>query len=224
MNEIKSYDISNLWTQEKIIIEDGDEIIDRPEPLGYIGENYYRFYIHFISAIQNKDNSFQYFIYGKTKLKTNICSFQGTVTIVDSRVYKVPDAPGFKQGFIIGEYEFYEDNKQNGSGKLYGKCICNFIIDKSNNLRYDALMAVADGFSNNEFSGFWQSYTSKDIKKCNWGDFRIPDSRNLDGGAGEFVVSDKYVHNGWDNYVTAYQCTNPDAEKARKIEEQAWWK
>jgi hypothetical protein len=36
--------------------------------LGFIGENYQRFHIHFISIIQNPLNPYEYFAYGKTKV------------------------------------------------------------------------------------------------------------------------------------------------------------
>ncbi len=63
-SEIKIYDISDLWTIKEINYEfEGDTtIIERSEPLGYIGDDYQRFYIHFISAIQNPKNTLEYFI------------------------------------------------------------------------------------------------------------------------------------------------------------------
>ena len=223
---LKQYDICGLWNQDKIIVEDGNETYDRPEPLGYFGDDYYRFYIHFISVIQNKDNPYQYFVYGKTRLKKNICAFQGTITVTESKLFRDSDAPGFKQGYIMARFDFYEDSGQKGSGKLYGTCLTNFIIDKDNKLRYDALMAVADGFSNNAFKGRWQAYQSKENKKCNWGDFRIPESEKLDGGAGAFMPSKEYIQNGWENYEKVMTGTSesPEAKKAFENENQKWWK
>lgn len=46
--KIRQYDISDLLTLDKFQVEDDTIIVDRPEPLGFIGENYQRFYIHFI--------------------------------------------------------------------------------------------------------------------------------------------------------------------------------
>ena len=71
LTEITKYDISHLWTLNKFQAENDTIIVERQEPLGYIGENYQRFYIHFVSAIQNPTEKLKYFIYGKTKVKEN---------------------------------------------------------------------------------------------------------------------------------------------------------
>lgn len=96
-----------MWTLDKFQIENDTTTVDRLEPLGFIGENFQRFQIHFISAIKNPDNKLQYFIYGKTKVKENICSFQGTITVTESRTYDIGDIPTLKQGFVKGQYEFF---------------------------------------------------------------------------------------------------------------------
>jgi hypothetical protein len=62
---------------------------------------------------------------------------------------------------------------------------------------------------------------------CNWGDYRIPDSGDLDNGAAEFCVNPKYQKNGWENFVAAHESNStesPEYKKARMIEEQKWWK
>ncbi|MDI3544705.1 MAG: hypothetical protein PWP68_122 [Rikenellaceae bacterium] len=153
--EIKKYDISDLWTLDQFQIENDTITVDRPEPLGYIGENFQRFQIHFISAIKNAENELQYFIYGKTKVKENICTFQGTININESRIYDEGDIPTLKQGFVKGQYEFFEDPDQKGAGILKGNFQTNFYINEKGEIKYDALMFVADGFENNQFEGTW---------------------------------------------------------------------
>ena len=71
-NEIAKHDISELLTLKKFRTEFENDTswIERMEPLGYIGENYQRFYIHFTSVIQNPKNKSEYFVYGKTRVKT----------------------------------------------------------------------------------------------------------------------------------------------------------
>lgn len=93
--KIKKYDLSKLWTLNRFQIENDTVSIERKAPLGFIGENYQRFQIHFISAIKNPNNQLEYFIYGKTKVKENICNFQGIITIIESRTYDVGDYPTF---------------------------------------------------------------------------------------------------------------------------------
>ena len=226
LSGIKNYDISNLWIIKEINYEfEGDTtIIKRAEPLGYIGDNYQRFRIHFISAIQNPTNTLEYFIYGKTRVKTNICPFQGLIKIKEAKVY-VNSYTDTKQGFVIGEYNFFEDSNHRGAGILKGTFQTNFYIDNSGRIRYDALEFISDGFENNQFEGSWTSYKSKDSKKCNWGDFRIPDSQELDCGAGEFGIVEKYQANGWESYLSATGIKVGDLtfEKAREIENEKWW-
>jgi len=226
LTEITKYDISDLWTLTKFQAENDTIIVERQEPLGYIGDNYQRFYIHFISAIQNPTNKLEYLIYGKTKVKENICSFQGRLTIKEAKTYITREPfHELKQGFVAGTYEFYEDAKLKRTGKLNGNFSTDFYIDEKGKLKYDALLFVADGFDNNQFEGKWTSYKTGEMKKCNWGDYRIPDSKALDCGAGEFSVDDKYAANGWISFKLA-EGMSPDKmdTKSAKIEEnRKWW-
>ncbi|MEO5942436.1 MAG: hypothetical protein ABIP30_10010 [Ferruginibacter sp.] len=201
--QIKSYDLSTIINADSLLAEDregGKDITKRAEILGFIGGNYQRFYIHFISVIQNPKNKYEYLVSGKTKVKETVCSFQGTITIKEAIVYKSADIPSYKQGFINSEVILFEDKKQSSTGFIKGKLKSKFLIDNTGQFRYDALMFVADSFSNNEFVGSWTSYKTNVSKKCNWGDYRIPDCGDLDIGAGEFSVNEKYVKNGWLNY------------------------
>lgn len=227
MTEISKYDISDLWTLKKFRTEfEGDTSwIERMEPLGYIGENYQRFYIHFTSVIQNPNNTLEYFVYGKTRVKTNICSFQGLIMINDSKTYNDNQLLSLKQGFVHGAYEFYEDKDKKGAGILKGKFRTDFYVDKNGKIKYNSLMFIADGFKNNQFEGTWTDYKLNDFKKCNWGDYRIPDSKNLDCGAGELGVSEKYVSNGWIGYMISNGASpdRMDVEGAKKTEKEKWW-
>lgn len=224
-NQIKNYDVSNLWVADKIQIELDTNLVDRIEPIGYIGDNYQRFYIHYISGIQNPTNKHQYLLFGKTRVKNNVCDFQGKILITESRTYNQSDVPGYKQGYIKGTYEFFEDSKQKGTGVLQGTFTSHFFIDNNNLLKYDALMFGADGFNNNQFKGMWTSYKTGNSKKCNWGDGRIPDSDGLDLGAGEFGPAEKYLKYGWENYSLAwgYSPNKPEVQEARKKENEKWW-
>lgn len=224
LDKVSNHDFSNLWTLTEFTDNDKDRII-RQEPLGYIGENYQRFFIHFISAIQNPKNKLEYFIYGKTKVKDNICSFQGIVKITQAKTYNKRDVQSVKQGFIKGQYEFFEDGDKNGTGILKGVFQTDFYVDEKGKLQYDAMSFISDEYCNNQFEGTWTSYKSGQSKKCNWGDFRIPDSGDLDVGAGEFGPAQKYEENGWKNYYLAvvYSPDKPEAQEAKKKENEKWW-
>jgi hypothetical protein len=225
--QIKKCDLSKIWCNDSIRIEAGTEKIKFPEPFGFIGNNYQRFYIHFISVERSKENPLEYKVTGKTKVKMNICDFQGTIKITEAKLLKESDNPNFKQGFVKCQVKLMEDSLQNGTGYFSGILETDFIIDKSNNIRYDALMWMADGFCNNQFVGNWCSYKTKVKKKCNWGDFRIPECGDLDQGACEFIVLEKYLKFGWETYNKAWfvgDQNSLESIEARKIENNEWWK
>jgi hypothetical protein len=220
---IKNYDLSKLWHADSIQVEGDGNKISFPEPLGYIGDNYQRFYIHYITVSKRKESPYQYKIYGKTKVKDNICSFNGTITIKKAMLYKESDDPRYKQGSVICEVIFYEDSTHASSGVIKGTLTSDFSLDKTGKLHYDALMP-GDGYDNNQCKATWTSYKTGKSKKCNWGDFRMPDSKDLDSGAGDVSINQKYVKNGWETFVAAYNADNDDtAKKAQQIEEAKWW-
>lgn len=228
-DQIKNYDLSTVLIADSFLAEDkedGKEIIKRAEILGFIGDDYQRLFIHFISAIQNPTNPYEYLVYGKTMVKETVCAFQGTITVKQARIYKSGDIPTYKQGYAVCDVIFYEDKKQLSTGFFKGKLNSNFIIDNKGQFRYDAIMFVADGFSNNQFEGSWTSYKTKTTKKCNWGDYRIPNCGDLDIGAGEFSVNERYVKNGWLSYLLENRVPN-GAVVNPKVDQRAvnkkWW-
>ena len=214
--EIISHDISNLLTLTEFNYSISNELVKRTEPLGYIGENYQRFYIHFISVIKNINTSTKYYVYGKSKVKNNTCEFQGVLTVDNAILFPDFEFPTIEQGVVNGKYKFYENSNQNGSGIFEGMFQTDFYIDKQGEIKYDALMFSADIFYNNMFKGTWTSYKTGKSKKCNWGDYRIPESGDLDIGAGEFGPNSEYSKFGWENYINAYYygSNKPKAKKA----------
>lgn len=221
---IKNYDLSKLWHADSLQAEgDGDKILF-PEPLGYIGDKYQRFYIHYISVTKSKDNPYQYNVYGKTKVKDNISSFSGTITITKAIQYKESDDPKYREGSVICNVIFYEDSTQASSGFIKGKLTTDFYLDKKGKIYYDALMLVADSYSNNQCTANWTSYKTGSSKKCNWGDFRIPDSKELDSGVGDVAISQKFINNGWQTFVATYSADETKAKKALQVENLKWWK
>lgn len=228
-DKIKNYDLSTILTADSFLAEDnedGKEKIKRAEILGFIGDDYQRFFIHFVSVIQNPTNPYEYFVYGKSKVKETICSFQGIITMKQAKTYINGDIPTYKQGFANCDVILYEDKKQSSTGFIKGVLKSYFIIDNRGQFRYDGLSFVADGFSNNQFIGSWTSYKTNVSKKCNWGDYRIPESGDLDIGAGEFSVNEKYVKNGWLSYMLENMAPNgaivkPSVDK--NGDNKKWW-
>lgn len=224
--EIKKYDLSTILTADSIVAEDGDspkDVVKRAEPIGYIGDDYQRLIIRFISVIQNQNNKYAYFVYGKTKVNEKVRNFQGTITIKEASIAINLDFPAYKQGHAVCDVQFYEDKKLTSTGRFKGTMTIGFVIDENKLFRYDATLFSTDGFTNNEFSGQWISYKTNVPKVCSFGDYRFPDRGDLDIGASEFMPSSKYIKNGWSDYMINKYEDAMDLEKDRKRIKVAWW-
>jgi hypothetical protein len=128
---------------------------------------------------------------------------------------------GLTEGVISGRYLFRQNPKQRGSGVFEGKLSTGYYTDKQGTIHYDDLDMGADGYTNNDFVGTWKSYRGTRVEKCNWGDYRAPDSGDLDVGAGDFYPNDKYIKNGWQAFVAEQQMM---ARTGGKVKENEWWK
>lgn len=224
---IAKYDVSKLWRADSTLDQEEGKYFPFPEPLGFIGSDYQRFYIHYISVRKSNESPYRYIVTGKTRVRDNICSFTGTITITQAVLSKTTDYAPYKQGSLSCTIHFYEDSTQKGSGWFEGNLSSDFCLDKKGRLYYDAISIVADGYSNNQCTATWRSYKNAITKKCNWGDFRIPESLELDKGAGVFVVDEKYIRSGWESYVKAYgpsDATEEESKKALAEEDRKWWK
>jgi hypothetical protein len=191
---------------------------------GFIGEDYQRIHIKFISVIRNHSNPSEYFLYGKSMVKNNVCDFQGTLTMTNAYRWRQSDVPDFQQGIVMGTYRFFENPRQKHVGIFGGTFVSSWYLDKGGELHYDDLAAAADGYSNNQFAGTWRNYSGTIMKPCHWGDNRIPLADDFDGGTGEFFPNEKYHANGWKSYVEAYGGSHPNAAAARARENRQWWK
>lgn len=203
--EIGEYDISKLFISDSIIIEhEGGVKQNKPQPLGFIGEEYQRFYIHFLSIAKQIKYKHKYFVRGKTRVKDNICDFEGEINIEECKtgnmIWILDSIDKFDTGYMKGSYQFMENKECHHSGILEGEFLIKFYFDKKGRMQYDGLRIYADDFSNNQFWGYWTSYDKKINLECTWGDFRIPNSKGFDIGVGEFSPNPKYIKNGWENY------------------------
>jgi hypothetical protein len=208
--EIQGYDLAPLLTKT-----------DNASVLGFIGKEYERIRIKFISVIKNHNKPDEYFVYGKSMVKDNVCDFQGTLQIASAYYLKASNSNDVRQGIVIGDYLLFENPQQKHVGEFKGAFKISFYIDKRGKFLYDDLAFDADGFSNNEFVGTWSSYNGKLVQICNWGDYRIPMSADLDSGGGEFMPAQKYISNGWQSYsseTSGSQTKDVDAD-----EKLQWW-
>ncbi len=226
VSELNNPDFSKVWLKNQYAV------------LGYIGESYQRIHIQLISVIKDQNTQNEYFVYGKSKVRSNVCDFQGKFTITHVRKFKLHERnaiyeEALKQGdqevidrlekdrgFILAEYLLFENPNQKGSGLFKGVVKSCFYIEKGDLYFDDLDLEYDDRYNNNQFVGIWQSYITKAQKICNWGTFRIPNSGDLDIGAAEFSPNMKYLDEGWDTYYRAYYKME---REARKKEEAKWW-
>lgn len=212
MQQFANYDLSKLWT-----------ITNDKFVYGFIGDDYQRIRIKFITV--KKTDKFTYEISGKTKVKDNICDFKGTLNIstlgkYETTTYGLDDEYKNKikgRYTILGDYTLAENSAQKNTGIFKGVFETGFYLDKNSKIHYDNIDLNADGFTNNEFIGSWTQYAPSKTKRCNWGDYRIPNSGDLDVGAGDFSPNKKYVQNGWLDVYEQYQ---PASLKKPAVD---WW-
>ncbi|MDO3626189.1 hypothetical protein [Mucilaginibacter sp. BT774] len=189
---------------------------------GFIGDNYQRMRVKIIRVKKDSLLPDTYHVYGESMVKNNIDEFNGTLKISNIRQLKsmsfgVDDEyknKGIKGEYvIIADYNFFENKDQSHSGAFNGVLESDFYLDKNHKVHYDDIEMNSDGYTNNQFVGQWIDYKSNLAKRCNWGDFRVPNSGDLDIGAGEFSPNDKYLKFGWQSV----------RDKNDKIEEAKWW-
>lgn len=172
--------------------------------LGFIAPNYKKMNIEF-NRITKKDPK-TYLVEGQSAVDENVCEFSGNIIIskIDEDPQpKVPDedlrdmdVKG--RGTLIGNYEFKEQKKDKVCGIFKGQVTLDWYINKEGELEYDDLEEGESAkYKNNQYKGTWTAYGEKQSKKANWGEYRIPDSGDLDVGVDEFTVNPKYKDNGW---------------------------
>jgi len=215
LEELKQFDLSQFW-------------IDNPSErrFGFIGNNYRRLRIKFLSIIKNNDQPNQYFIYGKSKVSDNICPFQGIIEIKESYYIKSLEYPNGKTGILAGEYRFYEDPDSNHSGIFKGRFVTYWYKDEDGIIKYNDLWDVSAMYNNNQFAGNWSAYAKSNIIKANWGDGRISQSDELDTGTSEFHANFKYNSFGWESLNKAWGggYSEEEMQEARDKELETWWK
>lgn len=175
----------------------------RCELIGFIGDNYQKIDMSF-NKVEKKSNT-KYLVLGCSKVKSVQCPFSGYIEIIDVRelneyIYGVDDfmkGQVKRQGICIARYNFEENRMQEYSGIFSGILLFRWYIDSDNKLNYDDINDDSDSYSNNQYLGEWNDYSTKKRKKCAWGQYRIPDCGDLDIGVAEFSVNPLYASSGW---------------------------
>lgn len=220
--EFEKYDFSSLWlkTESRLIY-------------GVIGKNNHRIQVKILTVTKNKKNPMLYSITGKTCVKDNICNFSGTIEILKiqkSNRTNFGTDNEFKgnsrgQGLLIAKYLFVEDKNQKYTGVFEGELKTKWYIRQGGQVAYDDINSHSDGYFNNAYVGTWKMYNSKLTKKCNWGDYGVPNvGCDFDIGTSEFRVSEKYWKNGWLDIAIKNRVPNGVIIEAKENKfQKEWW-
>ena len=200
---------------------DYSQVLMENDFLGYIG-NGQRLYMHFDTIYKDPVKPQYYHVEGKSKVKQNLCSFTGGITIHSFAPNEESDSL-IKRYQLKAQYQLNEDANQRGSGFFAGRLTSDFFIYRDS-ICFDEVEGGEDGYNNNQFEGRWTSYRTKISKKANFGIGRIPDSNDLDGGTAEFYVTPNKQHLGWESYMKAFETVTPEGQKAQAEEDREWWK
>lgn len=214
IDEISGIDVSQFW-------------IDNPEErrFGFIGENYQRLRLKFLSIEKDPSNSLRYILRGKSKVAENICSFTGEFIIKDSFYYRALEYPEGDSGILVGEYHLKEDSTESHSGVFTGVFATYWYKDSTGIIKYNNRGDVAASYCNNQFLGKWNSYSKPQTLVANWGDSRIPQSGGLDVGTSEFGPSRSFIDKGWKSFITLWSggSSEEEVKAAAKEERRKWW-
>ena len=216
---------------------DTEYYVQLPEPLGYRGAEYWRFYIHFDTVYKTGD--FCYAVEGRTRFRDTVRRFSGEIILdslsivwtldsLDDFFYRLARYTDIGYGaYLHGHYFFREDTTVHGAGLLQGRVIYSVIHEKGT-LCYDPEgIDYADGYDNNQYQGTWSLSDGSRSVPCNWGHFRIPNSQRLDSGVGEFNPDSQYVNNGWQLHHlllnAVYGTPQYDSIHAQYEADRNWW-
>ena len=189
-DKFDDFDFSNILADKRIKF------------LGYIGADYHRLHINFDSI--KKISRSKYIVSGNYKITEEARPFNGEIQISEIRKYTnfnygVDDFMKGKinaQGIALATY-FIKGETEKFQAK--GCMLTRWYIDNDEKLLYDDISEDEDLYANNLFCG--ECKVGKvQIKPCAWGHYRIPNSGDLDIGAGEFSPNPKYLGNGWSDF------------------------
>lgn len=189
-DKFDDFDFSNILADKRIKF------------LGYIGADYHRLHINFDSI--KKISRSKYIVSGNYKITEEARPFKGEIQISEIRKYTnfnygVDDFMKGKinaQGIALATY-FIKGETEKFQAK--GCMLTRWYIDNDEKLLYDDISEDEDLYANNLFCG--ECKVGKvQIKPCAWGHYRIPNSGDLDIGAGEFSPNPKYLGNGWSDF------------------------
>ncbi len=157
---------------------------------GILGDKYTRIEI-FIHPEVERIDSLTFTVNGKTKVGKNICDFIGEIFI--EHIFKVwerandPDSPNYY--VMVCNYLFTEDKEQFGTGFFKGTYGAYCYIDEANKKVCLDIDAGGGELNNRNYVGIWQNYKTKALKRCIWGEYRLPYTFDFDIGDEDMHVN-----------------------------------
>lgn len=228
-------DCTRLFIEGKLLLEQAffktygywnGKALDAPVN-GVLGNEFKRIEVYFYpDAI--KTDSVTYVVRGRTKVKKNVLDFAGEVKI--KKIYHIsPRNASFPDYYvIIADCTLREDAAQKGSGEFRGILGAYGYVtdDVPNTIRVDNREQDCDGYMNRSFVGTWQSYKNPAIvKRCMWGDGRLPFRFDFDTGNEEMRVNPKYASPEWDRLLKFkdLDIVEPESGDSRATYKEPWW-
>ena len=199
LSEYSRFDFSKLWAFGVKHFYDG-----------FVGDWMQRIRMKFCAV--KKIRPQHYLVSGFVQYESRMWAFRGAIDVYDIRRFNYvrevcdDDYPISKiqaAGVLLGKYSFFLSD----SSVLVGNCCGAWFIDSTSHVRGDYRGDCSDRFINNRFAGtFIQNHPHLNMNMA-LGDYRIPFSRDLDIGVGEFYPNPKYASKGWQSYINAYSDT-----------------
>ena len=173
----------------------------RTKFLGYIGADHQRLHINFNSV--KKASKTKYIVSSEYKITGDTRPFGGEIQISEIKKYAnlnygVDDFMKGKidaQGITLASYIL----KGDGGFQAKGQMLIKWYINSDQRLAYDDISEDEDMYANDLFCGECKVGKAQ-AKPCAWEHYRIPNSGDLDVGAGEFSPNTKYLNNGWSDF------------------------
>jgi hypothetical protein len=215
-SEFNNYDFSNFLLNNEVYLK--NETTQKPETLGFIGNNYQRFYIKFLWIEKDTKNPKQYLVKGKIMFNDYKANISGTIVLTSNLSNE-------NCSIIKGNYYFHEGPNYEIITAIYeGSLISKYNIP-NNKIEYCINGFGNNDFLNNQFSGTRKDLINNKIEICNWGDYRIPNSSDLDIGTKQFSPNEKYFKNDWASYVLAHAMPYCDSNGIHypNAENYVWW-
>ncbi len=197
ISEYSRFDFSTVWVFGVKYFYDG-----------FVGDSMQRIRLKFCAI--KKIRPQHYSVSGFVHYESHTWSFRGAIDVHDIRRFNYigevcdddyPASKIYAAGVLLGKFSFRLSN----SSPLVGTCCAAWFMDSTSHVRADDRgWDCSDGFVNNRFAGTFVQGHPRMKMNVALGDYRIPFSRDLDIGVGEFYPNPKYATKGWQSFINAY--------------------